>query len=38
MEAKAGGGARLIILLHYDLTVENFPSLSQHVEVKLRKH
>lgn len=35
---RRGGGACLVVLLHYDLPVKHPSSLPQHVEVKLRKH
>lgn len=36
-QMKVGGGAHLVVLLHYDLPVKHPPSLPQHVEVELRK-
>lgn len=37
-QMKVGGGARLVVLLHYDLPEKHPSSLPQHVEVELRKH
>lgn len=36
-QMKVGGGAHLVVLLHYDLPVKHPSSLPQHVEVELRK-